>query len=96
MRWVLVLAVAVLAAGCGGQKKTADEKTGAGLAKVETTCVEGLNCEAPEVKAAGRSCNPAGSQTTKGYPRFIRLPVLGEFRPSNVCPTADSTFRSAA
>jgi len=60
MRWVLVLAVAVLAAGCGGQKKTADEKTGAGLAKVETTCVEGLNCEAPEVKAAGRSCNPAG------------------------------------
>ena len=45
MRWALVIGVAVLAAGCGGShEKTADEKIRAQMAKVETTCAEGINC----------------------------------------------------
>jgi hypothetical protein len=30
------------------------------MAKVQTTCVEGINCRASDTKRSGRSCNPPG------------------------------------
>lgn len=44
MRWLVVAVVAVLAAGCGSEKKTADDTIRAEMAKVQTTCAEGVNC----------------------------------------------------
>jgi hypothetical protein len=44
MRWLVVAAVAVLAAGCGGDEKTAGDTIRAEMAKVQTTCAEGVNC----------------------------------------------------
>ena len=44
MRWLVVAAVAVLAAGCGGSEKTAGDTIRAEMAKVQTTCAEGVNC----------------------------------------------------
>lgn len=45
MRWLLVAVVMVVAVGCGSDPKTADEKARAEMAKVQTTCDEGVNCE---------------------------------------------------
>jgi hypothetical protein len=45
MRWLVVAVAAVTAAGCGSGHKTADEKVRAEMAKVQTTCAEGVNCE---------------------------------------------------
>jgi len=44
MRWLVVAVVAVLAAGCGGDEKTAGDTIRAEMAKVQTTCAEGVNC----------------------------------------------------
>jgi hypothetical protein len=44
MRWLVVAVVAVLAAGCGGVEKTAGDTIRAEMAKVQTTCAEGVNC----------------------------------------------------
>jgi len=44
MRWALVVGAAFLAVGCGSRESTADEKVRAGMAKAQTTCVEGVNC----------------------------------------------------
>jgi hypothetical protein len=44
MRWLVVAAVAVLAAGCGGYEKTAGDTIRAEMAKVQTTCAEGVDC----------------------------------------------------
>lgn len=44
MRWLVVAVVAVLAAGCGSDEKTADDNVRVAMAKVETTCAEGVNC----------------------------------------------------
>ena len=45
MRWLVVAVVAVLAAGCGSSReKTADDASRAEMAKVQTTCAEGVNC----------------------------------------------------
>jgi hypothetical protein len=45
MRWFLVAIVAVGLAGCGAERKTADKKVRAEMAKVQMTCAEGINCE---------------------------------------------------
>jgi hypothetical protein len=63
MRWLLVAVVAVVAAGCGNDKKTADDAVRAEMAKVQTTCVEGINCGAPPQRASARTCELVG----KGY-----------------------------
>ena len=44
MRWLLVAVLVIAAAGCGADDKTADETVRAEMAKVETTCAEGVNC----------------------------------------------------
>ena len=44
MRWLAVAVVAVLAAGCGSDKKSADDNARVAMAKAETTCAEGVNC----------------------------------------------------
>jgi len=44
MRWLVVAVVAVLAAGCGGDEKTAGDTIRVEMAKVQTTCAEGVNC----------------------------------------------------
>jgi len=44
MRRLVVAVVAVLAAGCGGDEKTAGDTIRAEMAKVQTTCAEGVNC----------------------------------------------------
>ena len=44
MRWLVVAVVAVLAAGCGGDEKTEGDTIRAEMAKVQTTCAEGVNC----------------------------------------------------
>ena len=44
MRWLVVAVVAVLAVGCGGVEKTAGDTIRAEMAKVQTTCAEGVNC----------------------------------------------------
>jgi hypothetical protein len=59
MRWFLVVAVAVIATGCGSDEKTASETIRAQMAKVQTTCAEGINCDAPAKKPFGRSCKSA-------------------------------------
>lgn len=59
MRWFLVVAVAVMATGCGSDEKTASETIRAQKAKVQTTCAEGINCDAPAKKPFGRSCKSA-------------------------------------
>jgi predicted component of type VI protein secretion system len=50
MRW-LVVAVAVLAAGCGSSDKRADDPIRAEMTKVQTTCAEGVNCAARSLSA---------------------------------------------
>jgi hypothetical protein len=44
VRWLVVAVVAVLAPGCGGDEKTAGDTIRAEMAKVQTTCAEGVNC----------------------------------------------------
>jgi hypothetical protein len=44
MRLALVIGAAVLTAGCGSTEPTAVEKARAEMAKVESTCTEGVNC----------------------------------------------------
>ncbi|HJW66284.1 MAG TPA: hypothetical protein VJ419_00750 [Gaiellaceae bacterium] len=44
MRWLVVAVVAVVATGCGGSEKTVGDTTKAEMAKVQTTCAEGVNC----------------------------------------------------
>jgi hypothetical protein len=44
MRWALVVGAAFVAVGCGGREPTANKKVRAEIAKVQTTCVEGVNC----------------------------------------------------
>ena len=46
MRWLLVAVLAVVAASCGSNEKTAADAARAEMAKVQTTCAEGVNCEA--------------------------------------------------
>src|SRR6187397_2243240 len=44
MRWLMVAVVAVLVAGCGSNRKTAEDKIRTEAAKVQTTCAAGANC----------------------------------------------------
>jgi len=44
MRWLVVAAVAVLVAGCGSSRKSAEDKIRSETAKVRTTCAAGVNC----------------------------------------------------
>ena len=45
MRWLVVAVVVVLVAGCGSSKKTAEDPIGSEMAKVRTTCVDGIACD---------------------------------------------------
>jgi hypothetical protein len=61
MRPVLVVvAVAVLAAGCGSRGKTSDEQINAEMAKVETTCAEGINCAGDHFQPFRRCTHVSG------------------------------------
>jgi hypothetical protein len=44
MCWLLVAVLVIAAAGCGGDDNAGDETVRAEMAKVETTCAEGVNC----------------------------------------------------
>jgi hypothetical protein len=44
MRWLVVAVMAVLAPGCSGVEKTPGDMIKAEMAKVQTTCAEGVNC----------------------------------------------------
>ena len=46
MRWLVLAVLAVVAAGCGNVHQTADTTVMAKMAKVQTTCAEGINCDA--------------------------------------------------
>jgi hypothetical protein len=60
--WLVVAVVAVLAAGCGATQQTADDTIRAEMAKVQTTCTEGLNCDQPPEQASGRTCDLTGME----------------------------------
>jgi hypothetical protein len=60
MRWLVVAVVAVLAAGCGSDVKTADDTIRAEMAKAQTTCAKGINCAAPPEPESGRKCDLVG------------------------------------
>ena len=68
MRWLLVAVVGIAAAGCGSHTKTADEKVRAQMAKVQTTCAEGVNCAAEHFRTV-RKCTHAsrGFRTCTTY-----------------------------
>jgi hypothetical protein len=72
MRWLLVLAVGVFAAGCGGgRENTADEKIRAQMAKVETTCAEGVNCGDEQFRPFTRCTHVSGG--FRACTRFFAL-----------------------
>jgi len=60
MRWLFLLAVAVLVAGCSGREKTGDDKTAAEMAKVETTCAQGVNCAADRFRPFNKCTHMSG------------------------------------
>jgi len=61
MRWLVIVVLALVAAGCGDVHRSADETIRAQMAKVQTTCAEGINCGAPVKPPSGHSCEPAGA-----------------------------------
>jgi hypothetical protein len=90
MRGLLVVVVAIAAAGCGGEEKTANDKARAAMAKVETTCAPGVNCAGDRLRPFRKCTHTAGgyracttfrvAQEVSGIyrqfgERWIKLPV---------------------
>jgi hypothetical protein len=73
MRWALVVGVAVLAASCGGRHPTADENVRAEMAKVETTCAVGVNCDADRFRPF-RKC----THVSRGFRACTNFTERGE------------------
>jgi hypothetical protein len=60
MRWLLVAVATVAVAGCGDDTKTADRPVRAEMAKVETTCAEGVNCAADRFRPFRKCTHASG------------------------------------
>jgi hypothetical protein len=60
MRWLLVVVLALVAAGCSSREKTADEQARAEMANVQTTCEPGVNCATGRFRPFRKCTHPSG------------------------------------